>query len=90
MNPRARPGLCGPRGWGILPRPSRLGRGLRQAGGLVSGGMQLGPVVVMAFNRPDYLRETLASIAAQPCVAEGRREVHLFQDGAVNFHSGIR
>ena len=50
----------------------------------------LGPVVVMAFNRPQYLRETLLSIAAQPCVAAGRREVHLFQDGAVNFHSGAR
>lgn len=50
----------------------------------------LGPVVVMAFNRPHYLRETLASIVAQPCVAAGRREVHLFQDGAVNFHSGVR
>jgi len=44
----------------------------------------------MAFNRPDYLRETLTSIAAQPSVADGRREVHLFQDGAVNFHSGTR
>jgi hypothetical protein len=57
---------------------------------LVSGDSRLGPVVVMAFNRPDYLRETLASIAAQPSVADGRREVHLFQDGAVNFHSGTR
>jgi len=44
----------------------------------------------MAFNRPDYLRETLRSIAAQASVADGRREVHLFQDGAVNFHSGER
>jgi hypothetical protein len=44
----------------------------------------------MAFNRPQYLRETLASIAIQPCVAAGLREVHLFQDGAVNFHSGTR
>jgi hypothetical protein len=50
----------------------------------------LGPVVVMAFNRPNYLRETLASIATQPCVASGQREVHLFQDGAINFHSGTR
>ncbi len=56
----------------------------------MSGDSRLGPVVVMAFNRPDYLRETLTSIAAQPSVADGRREVHLFQDGAVNFHSGNR
>jgi hypothetical protein len=44
----------------------------------------------MSFNRSDYLRETLVSIAAQPSVAAGLREVHLFQDGAVNFHSGDR
>jgi hypothetical protein len=49
-----------------------------------------GPVVVMSFNRPAYLRETLASIAAQASVRDGLREVHLFQDGAVNFHSGQR
>ncbi|WP_237213205.1 glycosyltransferase family 2 protein [Falsiroseomonas oryziterrae] len=55
-----------------------------------TAGGQLGPVIVMSFNRPHYLRETLLSLAAQPCVAAGRREVHLFQDGAVNFHSGER
>jgi hypothetical protein len=69
--------------------PRRGARRLRRDEA-VAGDTQLGPVVVMAFNRPDYLRETLASIAAQPCVAAGRREVHLFQDGAVNFHSGNR
>lgn len=51
---------------------------------------RLGPVVVTAFNRAAYLRETLRSIALQPSVASGQREVHLFQDGAVNFHSGTR
>ncbi|MGG5818830.1 glycosyltransferase family 2 protein [Falsiroseomonas sp. HW251] len=55
---------------------------------MAAGG--LGPVVVMSFNRPAYLRQTLLSIAAQASVADGSREVHLFQDGAVNFHSGTR
>jgi len=59
-----------------------------ESGAMGAGG--LGPVVVMSFNRPHYLRETLVSLAAQPCVAAGLREVHLFQDGAVNFHSGTR
>lgn len=51
---------------------------------------KLGPVVVMAFNRAAYLRETLHSLAAQPSIASGQREVHLFQDNAVNFFSGER
>lgn len=57
------------------------------ANDLASG---LGPVVVMSFNRPNYLRQTLDGLARQPSVADGRREVHLFQDGAVNFYSGER
>jgi FkbM family methyltransferase len=51
---------------------------------------RLGPIIIMAFNRPDYLKRTALSLAAQPSIADGRREVHLFQDGAVNFHSKER
>jgi hypothetical protein len=51
---------------------------------------RLGPIVVMSFNRPDYLRSTLWSLLQQPSVVDGSREVHLFQDGAVNFFSGER
>ncbi|MBP0443608.1 hypothetical protein J8J14_02355 [Roseomonas sp. SSH11] len=44
----------------------------------------------MAFNRPDYLRQTLLSIRGQEQVANGLREVHLFQDNGVNFVSSER
>lgn len=47
------------------------------------------PIAVISFNRPAYLRQLLASLAAQqPAIAQ--RRVHLFQDGAVNRYSGIR
>jgi hypothetical protein len=46
------------------------------------------PIAVMSFNRPDYLRQVLASIAAQEGVEIEKREVFLFQDGAVNAYSG--
>mgnify|MGYP001000854193 CR=1 FL=1 len=47
------------------------------------------PIAVISFNRPAYLRQLLASLAAQqPAVAQ--RRVHVFQDGAVNRYSGIR
>jgi hypothetical protein len=47
------------------------------------------PIAVISFNRPTYLRQLLASLAAQqPKIAP--RRVHLFQDGAVNRYSGIR
>ena len=47
------------------------------------------PIAVISFNRPGYLRQLLASLAAQQPAIEQRR-VHLFQDGAVNLYSGIR
>ncbi len=55
-----------------------------------TGSSRLGPIVVMAFNRPEYLGETLRSLRAQEQVARGLREVHLFQDNGVNFVSGER
>jgi hypothetical protein len=47
------------------------------------------PVAVIAFNRPHYLGQFLASLAAQQPRVEPRR-IHLFLDGAVNHYSGIR
>ncbi len=47
------------------------------------------PIAVIAFNRPAYLGQLLASLAAQQPAIDPRR-VHLFQDGAVNRYSGIR
>jgi hypothetical protein len=47
------------------------------------------PIAVIAFNRPHYLKQFLASLAAQQPRINPRR-VHLVQDGAVNRYSGIR
>ena len=47
------------------------------------------PIVIMSFNRPQYLAETLESIRAQTPLLDNRR-IHLFQDGAVNAYSGIK
>ena len=47
------------------------------------------PIAVISFNRPDYLGQLLASLAAQQPAINPHR-VHLFQDGAVNRYSGIR
>ncbi|WP_270938253.1 glycosyltransferase family 2 protein, partial [Falsiroseomonas oryzae] len=44
------------------------------------------PIAVMSFNRPDYLRQVLESLAAQADIAQ--REVFLFQDHWRNEHSG--
>jgi hypothetical protein len=46
------------------------------------------PIVVISANRPDYLREVLASLAAQQGVGIAGREVLLFQDGARHPRSG--
>lgn len=46
------------------------------------------PIAVMSFNRPAYLRQVLASLAAQQGVAMQGRRVILFQDGARNAYSG--
>jgi len=44
----------------------------------------------MSFNRPQFLRPVLESLKSQRDEALAGREVHLFQDGAVNRYSGIR
>jgi hypothetical protein len=47
------------------------------------------PIILMSFNRPAYLKRVLESLAGQHDGLKGR-EVHLFQDGAVNRYSGVR
>lgn len=46
------------------------------------------PIAVMSFDRPDYLREVLESIARQKDCAIVDTGIYLFQDGAVNAASG--
>lgn len=46
------------------------------------------PLAVLAFNRPQYLKRTLESLAEQSAEALRGREIHLFQDGIVNKISG--
>ena len=50
----------------------------------------LTPIAIMSFNRPHFLAETLESLANQDRGEFGQREVHLFQDGAVNRWSRMR
>lgn len=46
---------------------------------------------MLSFNRPDYLRPVLDSLAAQRVEGCGTEfSLHFFQDGAVNRYSGIR
>jgi hypothetical protein len=46
------------------------------------------PIAVMSFNRPDYLREVLLSLAAQEDAQIEQREIFLFQDHWHNHRSG--
>lgn len=46
------------------------------------------PIAVMSFNRPDYLRQVLSSLAAQQGAAIEERQVILFQDNWRNAQSG--
>jgi len=46
------------------------------------------PIAVLSFNRPDYLDQTLRSLAAQGEESLADREIHLFQDGMFNRFSG--
>ncbi|MEW6125114.1 MAG: hypothetical protein AB1698_21115 [Pseudomonadota bacterium] len=46
------------------------------------------PVAILAFNRPEYLKETLRSLERQISGSLEGREVHLFQDGIVSPVSG--
>ncbi len=47
------------------------------------------PLAIMSFDRPAFLEQVLESLKAQRGGAMDGREVHLFQDGAVNRYSGI-
>jgi hypothetical protein len=47
------------------------------------------PIVVLAFNRPDYLAATLESLMRQEGVDVAARRVFLFQDGGYNRASGV-
>ena len=49
-----------------------------------------GPIVLMSFNRPDYLGEVIQSLLVQENCQIEEREFHLFQDNAVNKISGER
>ena len=47
------------------------------------------PIIIMSFNRPQFLGPDLGSLKGQrPDTLEGR-EIHLFQDGAVNRYSRL-
>ena len=48
------------------------------------------PIFVMAFSRPEYLRQVLASLRDQTDAPISERPIYLFQDGAVNRFSGKR
>lgn len=48
------------------------------------------PIIVMSFNRPDYLEKVLESIRDQEGVDVGRREIYLFQDAPVSALTGKR
>lgn len=50
----------------------------------------LTPIAVMSFRRPDKLRDVLISLKAQVDCRIDERQVHLFQDNAVNAYSGLR
>ncbi len=45
------------------------------------------PIAILSFNRPDYLRQVLASLVAQEGAALERRNIILFQDGWHNAYS---
>jgi GT2 family glycosyltransferase len=46
------------------------------------------PIAVMAFNRPDYLKQVLDSLLQQQGVDLNNRQITLFQDGGFNEFSG--
>ena len=52
--------------------------------------MSAAPIIIMSFNRPQFLEAVLRSLGAQTEAGLRGREVHLFQDGAVNRYSRIR
>lgn len=48
------------------------------------------PIVIFAFNRPEYLERLCLSLKAQEGVALDEGNIHLLQDGAVSPRSGMR
>lgn len=48
------------------------------------------PIIVMSFNRPDYLEKVLESIRDQQGVDVGQRDIYLFQDAPVSTITGKR
>ncbi|MBP0443279.1 hypothetical protein J8J14_00680 [Roseomonas sp. SSH11] len=48
------------------------------------------PVILFAFNRPDYLERVCESLLRQRGVTLDQRRVFLLQDGAVSARSGLR
>ncbi|HWX47632.1 MAG TPA: hypothetical protein VNZ61_06235 [Roseomonas sp.] len=48
------------------------------------------PIVIYAFNRPDYLERLCLSLRAQQGVILDETKLHLLQDGAVSPRSGLR
>lgn len=68
---------------------SRLVRVLRDAPNWPGEYFSTPPIMVLSFNRPHYLRPTLESLRDQAPSLDPDR-VHLFQDGAVSLHSGVR
>ncbi|MDF0490488.1 hypothetical protein PX554_20360 [Sphingomonas sp. H39-1-10] len=46
------------------------------------------PIILMSFNRPDYLERVLVSLKNQHDVTLDAHPIYLFQDGAVNPYSG--
>src|ERR1700752_1049620 len=52
--------------------------------------MGVAPIAVMSFRRPEKLNEVLRSLRAQVGCDIEAREVHLFQDNAVNRYSRMR
>lgn len=46
------------------------------------------PIIILSFNRPNYLEQVLKSLTAQVDVNWETTQIHLFQDGRVNPSSG--
>jgi hypothetical protein len=59
----------------------------RTAGALSAGPW---PIAILSFDRPHYLQRVLDSLKSQIGCDLENRSVTLFQDGAVNPHSGIQ
>lgn len=52
--------------------------------------MVLAPIAIMSFKRPEKLKEVVNSLTAQEGCNLEKRQVHLFQDNAVNRYSRMR